>query len=583
VLRARAAAYRELSRHAPLIVATLDRLGDAPTLARAVARARLGRCLHVGGRADLAIAPLCEALRIAGDLGDRDAAGGLVGALHAEIGLVEGALGRAPEATSAYESALDVAASRGDLLGQLVSHEQLAAIAEATGGVAQAAAHLRAALALVRQLGDGAAEAALVRRLGEADARSAGSGGGDETPEHARIDVAVFDDVATDVVFETDLLVDAYREQRITRAEPASAPPLGLAVRPAVVPLARCWADDDTTVSFALGAGEPRFERDAGCVVVRRRSRRVTIAGAAPTVWRLVRAMDGERTVAAILAGVPAADRPRAAELLAALAAAGVVDQSGRAVGHFLHTATKKGVLPAGGLTADAVLRLAGDGGYRAYPDAPRTALDAAVPAGLRAFHELTRARRSYRDYQGTALPRAELDALLLTACGVTGALASAARALELRAYPSSGALYAVEVYPVVLRVDGLASGVYHYAAGEHALELVRGPVDPARLVAATLPAERAMVAGAAVLLCLVGVFPRHERKYGEGGYRMLVAEAGHISQNLVLAATALGLAARPFGGVFDDLVNADLGLDAADEQFLLGVLVGRAGPGQGA
>ena len=58
----------------------------------------------------------------------------------------------------------------------------------------------------------------------------------------------------------------------------------------------------------------------------------------------------------------------------------------------------------------------------------------------------------------------------------------------------------------------------------------------------------------------------------------MLVAEAGHISQNLILAATALGLSARPFGGVFDDLVNQDLGLNMAEEQFLLGVLVGYAG-----
>jgi SagB-type dehydrogenase family enzyme len=83
------------------------------------------------------------------------------------------------------------------------------------------------------------------------------------------------------------------------------------------------------------------------------------------------------------------------------------------------------------------------------------------------------------------------------------------------------------------------------------------------------------MVAGAAALFCLTGCFPRHERKYGQGGYRMLVAEAGHISQNLILAATALGLSARPFGGVFDALLNHDLGLEGLEEQFLLAVLVG--------
>jgi nitroreductase len=58
----------------------------------------------------------------------------------------------------------------------------------------------------------------------------------------------------------------------------------------------------------------------------------------------------------------------------------------------------------------------------------------------------------------------------------------------------------------------------------------------------------------------------------------MLVAETGHISQNLILTATALGLSARPFGGVFDGLLNHDLGLDGNEEQFLLGVLVGLSG-----
>ena len=240
-------------------------------------------------------------------------------------------------------------------------------------------------------------------------------------------------------------------------------------------------------------------------------------------------------------------------------------------------SATKKGVLPAGGLEGDAVLRLATDGSYRAYPDAPRIAVSQSVPDRLRAFHALTRSRRSHRDYRGLALSRSDFDALLHTACGVTGSMPWAGREVKLRAYPSSGALYAVEIYPVVFRVEGLEPAVYHYRAVENVLEVVRPGLDPASVVGAALPVEREMVAGAAALFCLTGCFPRHERKYGEGGYRMLVAEAGHISQNLILAATALGLSARPFGGVFDDLLNHDLGLDGAEEQFLLAVLVGHS------
>jgi SagB-type dehydrogenase family enzyme len=288
--------------------------------------------------------------------------------------------------------------------------------------------------------------------------------------------------------------------------------------------------------------------------------------------------MDGASTVAEILSRFQASERAAAASILTALAATGAVDVSGRPFGRFLHLATKKGVLPAGGLEGDAVLRLATDGNYRTYPEAPQVVVSQSVPNPLRTFHVLTRSRRSHRDYRGLGLTRSDFDALLHTACGVTGAMPWAGREVKLRAYPSSGALYAVEIYPIVFRVEGLEPAVFHYRPVDNVLEVVRPAIDPGLVVGAALPVEREMVAGAAVLFCLAGRFPRHERKYGEGGYRMLVAEAGHISQNLVLAATALGLSARPFGGVFDDLLNHDLGLRGAEEQFLLGVLVGHTG-----
>jgi SagB-type dehydrogenase family enzyme len=151
-------------------------------------------------------------------------------------------------------------------------------------------------------------------------------------------------------------------------------------------------------------------------------------------------------------------------------------------------------------------------------------------------------------------------------------------RKIKLRAYPASGGLYAVQIYPVALRVEGLEPGVYRYRSADNALDTVRKDVDPALFIDTMLPAEREMVSGAAAMFCLTGRFARHEKKYGEGGYRMLVAEAGHISQNLILTAVALDLSARPFGGVFDDLLNHELGLDGEEEQFLLSVLVGHAG-----
>ena len=113
----------------------------------------------------------------------------------------------------------------------------------------------------------------------------------------------------------------------------------------------------------------------------------------------------------------------------------------------------------------------------------------------------------------------------------MTGATLWRGREAKLRAYPSSGALYAVEIYPLLLRVEGLNPAVYHYRPADNALEVVKPTIDRDAVIGAMLPMERQMVSGAAAMICLTGNFLRHERKYGEGGYRMLVAEAGHLSQ----------------------------------------------------
>ncbi len=577
----------QVGRASEVFEAILARLDAGPSYARAVILERLGRCFLLGGRPDLALAQLREALEITGTLAPGDGVRGLYGTLQADLGDVLRATGAYGEARRAYEAALTVAEELRDLRGQGVDLGQLGALALVEGRLEEAQARYRAALGLFRQLRESDLEAVARHQLGrvcqwlnkpadtEALDPAAAAEKSDGLP--ADFEVTIHEDLMAEYVFEPNLLLDGRREQRIVRWAGESEPLAG-DVRPMLMPGARSWMDDEGAVRFCLPPEEPILERHPGCIVMRRTRCEVAVAKHTDVLWRLLRQLDGTRVVAELLGGFAADERAVAAHLLAALAATGTLDVSGRPIGRFLHSITKKGVLPGGGLEGEQVLHLATDGNYRAYPEARRIAVGRSTPQRLRSFHALTRARRSRRDYPGLAVSRDEFDALLHTACGVTGVLSQAGREAPLRAYPSSGALYAVEIYPVVFRVAGLEPAVYHYRAVKNELEVVKPDLDPTRLLAAVLPVEREMVAGAAAMICLSGFFPRHERKYGEGGYRMLVAEAGHLSQNLILAATALGLSARPFGGVFDELLNRDLGLDSAQEQFLLAVLVGHAG-----
>ena len=593
-LEAQAGGYRELERRGPVISGCLASLPDGHTQGRAVLLGQLARCLALGRRADLALGLISAGLDCLANVAPGATVSGLRGTLLLEFGNSLRAVGRHAEAQKAYQASLEVAEELRDLRGQAIGLAELGAVAMAQGQLDAARDRYRAAARLLEELDDPAVEAATraqletlseLERQGQAErpGREGAQVAEGPSAEHRgdpdradELEVTVRDDVAIDYGFEPDLLVDGRRESRVARSE-GEPEPLAADLCPVVTPGARVWMDDDGAVRFRLPAGEPTVESDRDCVILRRTRRDVAVQGTARLVWRLVQTMDGAATVGEIMDALAAPDRDPARRILAVFTETGAIDISGRPIGRYLHLATKKGVLPAGGLGGDDVLRLATDTTYREHPHAPRRALRELVPERLKALHTLSRLRRSQRDYAGLAITGEQFDALLNTACGVTGAIDWAGRQLKLRAYPSSGGLYAVEIYPVVFRVDGLDPAVYHYRADDHALETVRADIDQRSFIRAALPMERQMVAGTAAMICLAGFFPRHERKYGEGGYRMLVAEAGHISQNLILAATALGLSARPFGGAFDHLLNRELGVDEAETAFLLAVLVGHA------
>jgi SagB-type dehydrogenase family enzyme len=186
------------------------------------------------------------------------------------------------------------------------------------------------------------------------------------------------------------------------------------------------------------------------------------------------------------------------------------------------------------------------------------------------------RERTSTRRFGPGPVQLAELSALLLSAYGVTHALdgPGGEHLLPLRAVPSGGALYPLEVFAAVLAVDALAPGVYHFDPLRTGLETVRH--GAAREEIAQLSTYPEIAGECAVLFLVAAVFGRTRFKYGQRGYRFALLEAGHVAQNLLLAATALGLASVPLGGFYDRHTDEFLGLDGVNDSVLYTVAVGR-------
>ncbi len=207
---------------------------------------------------------------------------------------------------------------------------------------------------------------------------------------------------------------------------------------------------------------------------------------------------------------------------------------------------------------------------HRTYPGAPRTALpgnDLALEMPLGAA---IGQRRSLREYApGKPLPLVTLGRLLHATHGVRGRRSGATGATGYeRSAPSAGGLYPVELYLAAQDVEGLADGLHHYDARTHELELLRPGSAQAALVDLTLGQE--MIRAANLVVILTAVWARTQYKYGQRGYRYVLLDAGHVGENLYLAATALGLGPAGIGGFLDGEVNALLGLPDGEEAVYL-------------
>lgn len=173
--------------------------------------------------------------------------------------------------------------------------------------------------------------------------------------------------------------------------------------------------------------------------------------------------------------------------------------------------------------------------------------------------------RRSAHAFGGQPLRLQTLATLLDAGYGVRGA--------GRRTVPSGGALYPLELYVCSRRVAALSAGVSHFDPERRVLELVRTEGAPADLDAAcALPG---LLDGCSAVVFVCAVFWRARFKYAQRGYRFALLEAGHAVQNILLAATALDIAALPLGGFYDDRVDVLLGLNGVDDGAVYGVVLG--------
>lgn len=207
---------------------------------------------------------------------------------------------------------------------------------------------------------------------------------------------------------------------------------------------------------------------------------------------------------------------------------------------------------------------------FKDYPDAPKIALDPPLTEKGPPLWEVVRRRRGVRDFIYKEISRSHVSQLLWAAQGVT----ATAHGYALRTAPSAGALYPVESYLIVHAAEEIAPGVYHYNVRAHALEQIKA--GDFRTATARAALDQEMVYEASVVFVWTAIFQRSKSKYGQRAYRYIYMDAGHIAQNVALAAVALGLGSCQIAALYDDEVNGLLGVDGKTESTIYMTVVGK-------
>jgi SagB-type dehydrogenase family enzyme len=204
---------------------------------------------------------------------------------------------------------------------------------------------------------------------------------------------------------------------------------------------------------------------------------------------------------------------------------------------------------------------------FKSYQKAERVGLPQPKPDKGPGIWDVMRQRRSVRAYTTESLSIEELSQLLWATQGVRETIRGPYAEFRLRTAPSAGGLYPVETYICVNRVDNLEKGIYHYVIGDHQLELIRKGDFSREVQAGAL--DQKIAQQAAVVFIWSAVFQRSKWKYLQRAYRYIFLDAGHIAQNLALAAEALNCGSCQIGAIYDDEMNSLLGLDGVEESVI--------------
>jgi SagB-type dehydrogenase family enzyme len=198
--------------------------------------------------------------------------------------------------------------------------------------------------------------------------------------------------------------------------------------------------------------------------------------------------------------------------------------------------------------------------------DLPQPRID-----GSMSVEKALKNRRSIRSYKTTALTLEDLAQILWAGYGITLASDRAPAFVRggLRAAPSAGARFPLDLYAVVWNVTGLEPGVYWYKSEKHQLVLIKKGDFRAEISRAAFDQPHFRTAAAAIVHS--AIYERMMAKYGQRGReRYVCMDLGHSAENIYLQAVALGIGTCAIGAFDDMALRLCIGMTRDEEPLYI-------------
>ncbi|MDF1516169.1 MAG: SagB/ThcOx family dehydrogenase [Anaerolineae bacterium] len=186
---------------------------------------------------------------------------------------------------------------------------------------------------------------------------------------------------------------------------------------------------------------------------------------------------------------------------------------------------------------------------------------------------EAINARRSHRKFISTPLTLEELSYLVWASQGVHEIWRDGIAVR--RTVPSAGARHPFETYLAINNVESVQPGLYRYLSMDHKLCLLNSDPDMANRIAGACH-HQGFISRSAVTFVWTAIPYRTEWRYSLMAPKLVNLDAGHVCQNLYIAATSIQAGMCAIAAYNQVELDALLGVDGEDEFAIYVAPVGK-------